>query len=128
MEEQPAKSPSYGSRLIGFIRRLGVILGIVCIFVLVYCLVNGRWRGDTASNGFFIAAFVLFATASWPILGEVASSMTLANRAVNGQEEYRRAMQAAQEKRERGASTTYLYGTAGIAALGLAALALLLFH
>jgi hypothetical protein len=93
---------------------------------VLYCLINGHWGNTTISNGFFWAGFALLVVAAWPILGEVLRSFTLSSRVRGGREEYQQVMEAERQKRDKGASITYLFGTAGILTIALAFLSLVL--
>ena len=127
MEEQPSVEQTITSpkhRFVGFLKRLAMVLGAALVFVLIYCLVQGQLNGAGLSNGFFIASFVLLAIATWPILGEAGRSITLSSRVSGGRENYQEVMETERRKRAQGASTTYLFGFAGILALLLALLSL----
>jgi len=99
-------------------------LGVTLIFVLLYCLFQGKWEGGTLSDGFFLASFILFAIAAQPIAGEVVRSFTMSSRMAKEQQDYKKVMAAEQKKRTQGALTTYLFGIAGIITLVLTLLAL----
>ena len=99
---------------LGFLRRLGVLVGIALGLSVLAALAVGQFNPTGISNNFFWAAFILLAIAAIPIFSEIGSGVSLIGRAAAERKDLRSLMEGEKEKRDQGARRSILYGLAGI--------------
>lgn len=102
--------------------QLLIILGVDSLLVLLLAWLLGDW--EQISNFYFLSSLVLLGIAVVPVFGEWGGNVRLVSKALSRRQKLAPMIKAVEPRYQRGARTTYLYGTAAVTVFFLSLISL----